>query len=135
MRDHAPRPAAQGVEESPQPLTPLEQRLTSLQLSHSIEALRDTALTMPVWAVLMCALFGGLVPALGTTAYYLTWPWPVFCLGMASAVYMLAQYVKQGAEDGDLDGPHWLKVVASAHIVIAGSWCLVTLIFWEPFAD
>ena len=29
---------------------------------------------------------------------------------------MLAQYVKQGAEEDDLDGPHWLKIVASAHV-------------------
>jgi two-component system cell cycle sensor histidine kinase PleC len=40
--------------------------------------------------------------------------------------------VKQAAEEGELDGNHWVGVVASAHVVIAGSWCLVTLMFWEP---
>jgi two-component system cell cycle sensor histidine kinase PleC len=111
---------------------PFDPQLNALQLSHSIEALRDCALTMPVWAAAMCIVFGGLVPALGTTPVYLTWFWPVFCLGMASAVFMLAQYVKQGAEDGELDGSHWVKVVASAHFVVAGSWSLVTLMFWDP---
>ena len=118
--------------EDPRPLEPLGQKLISLQLTHSIDALRDIAVTVPVWAVIMCALFGGLLPVFGTTSIYMTWPWPVFCLGMASAVYMLAQYVRQGAEEGDLDGPHWLKIVASAYVVVAGSWCLVTLFFWEP---
>ena len=128
MPEFAPEPAA----ENPRPVELLDQQLTSLQLSHSIEALRDIAITVPIWAAIMCALFGGLLPVFGTTSIYLTWPWPVFCLGMASAVYMLAQWVKQGAEEGDLDGPHWLKIVASAYVLVAGSWCLVTLFFWEP---
>jgi len=80
----------------------------------------------------MCVVFGGLLPVLGTTSIYITWPWPLFCLGIASAVVMLAQYVKQGADEGDLDGPHWLRIVASAYLLVAGSWCLVTLFFWEP---
>ena len=130
MPEYVPKRAV--PEENPRPLEPLDQQLSSLQLSLSIDALRDIAVTVPVWAMLMCVLFGGFVPALGTTSYTLTWPWPVFCLGMASAVYMLAQYVNQGAEEGDLDGPHWVNVVASAHVVVAGLWCLVTLIFWEP---
>jgi two-component system cell cycle sensor histidine kinase PleC len=111
---------------------PLEQRLNALQLKHSMEALRDTAVTVPVWALIMCVIFGGFVPALGTTPFYLTWPWPVFCVGMASAIYMLTQWVQQAADEGDLDGPHWVKVVASAHVVVTGLWCLVTLIFWQP---
>ncbi len=130
MPDYVPKRAVH--EEKPRPLEPLEQRLISHQLTHSIDALRDIAITVPLWAAIMCALFGGLLPVFGTTSIYITWPWPVFCLGMASAVYMLAQYVKQGAEEGDLDGPHWLKIVASAYVVVAGSWCLVTLFFWEP---
>ena len=118
--------------ENSRPHEALEQKLISLQLSHSIDALRDIAITVPVWAAAMCALFGGLLPVFGTTSIYITWPWPVFCLGIASAVYMLAQWVKQAAEEGDLDGPHWLRIVASAHVLVAGSWCLVTLFFWEP---
>jgi len=87
---------------------------------------------MPVWAAIMCALFGGLLPVFGTTSLSFTWPWPLLCLGMASVVFMLARHVKQAAEDEDLDGAHWLNVVASGHVVIAGSWCLVTLMFWDP---
>ena len=131
MPEYVPKPSFRGAQ-APRAAEPFEQHLSSLQLTHSIEALRDTALTTPVWAVIMCGLFGGLVPALGTTPFYLTWLWPLFCVGMASAVYILAQYVKQAAEEHDLDGPHWVKVVASAHVVVTGSWCLVTLMFWDP---
>jgi two-component system cell cycle sensor histidine kinase PleC len=131
MADYVPKSMLRGPQE-PRASEPFEQNLSSLQLTHSIEALRDTALTTPVWALIMCALFGGLLPVFGTTSIYMTWPWPIFCLGMASAVYMLAQHVRQAAEEHDLDGPSWLKIVASAHFVVAGSWCLVTLIFWEP---
>ena len=130
MADFSPKRAV--PDDKPRALEPLEQRLSSLQLSHSIEALRDIALTVPVWAAIMCAIFGGMLPVFGTTSIYITWPWPLFCLGIASAVFMLAQYVKQGAEEGDLDGPHWLKVVASAYLLVAASWCVVTLFFWEP---
>ena len=130
MADFLPKRAV--PDQKPRALEPLEQRLSSLQLTHSIEALRDIAVTVPVWAAAMCVLFGGLVPVFGTTSIYMTWPWPLFCLGIASAVYMLAQWIKQGAEEGDLDGPHWLRVVTSAHLLVAGSWCVVTLFFWEP---
>src|SRR5262245_4813846 len=131
MPEYMPKSMRQALEK-PRPLEPFEQHLSSLQLTHSIESLRDTALTMPAWAAIMCGLFGGLVPVLGTTSSYITWLWPVFCLGMASAVYMLAQYVRQAAEEADLDSPHWVKVVASAHIVVTGSWCLITVMFWDP---
>jgi two-component system cell cycle sensor histidine kinase PleC len=131
MPDHVPKRLLKGPDEL-RAAEPFEQHLSSLQLTLSIEALRDIALTVPAWALLMCLLFGGIVPVLGTTALYLTWPWPLFCLGMASAVYMLAQHVKLAAEEHDLDGAHWLKVVASAHVVVTGSWCLVTVIFWDP---
>ena len=131
MPEYVPKPLLNRTP-SPRPSEPLEQQLNAYQLSHSIEALRDTALTTPVWALIMCVVFGGLTPALGVTSLYITWPWPVFCLGMASAVYMLSQFVNQAADEGDLDGPHWLKVVASAHVVVTGSWCLVTLLFWDP---
>src|SRR5262245_56684095 len=82
--------------------------------------------------IFMCALFAGLLPAVGTTTIAFSWPWPIFCVGMASAVFMLSQFVKQAAEDGELEAPHWVNVVASAHFVVAGSWCLVTAIFWQP---
>ena len=131
MAEYVPKSLLQG-DAKPRAAEPFEQRLSSLQLTHSIEALRDTAITTPAWAVIMCVVFAGFVPVLGTTPLYLTWPWPVFCLGMASAVYILAQYVKQAAEEHDLDAQHWLTVVASAHVVVTGSWCLVTLIFWDP---
>jgi len=65
------------------PEPPLELRLYSHQLTHSIEALRDIAVTVPVWAAIMCVLFGGWLPVFGTTSIYITWLWPVFCLGMA----------------------------------------------------
>src|SRR5512147_1103041 len=122
MAEYVPKPLLHGAG-APRSVEPFEQHLSSLQLTHSIESLRDTALTTPLWAVIMCGLFGGLVPVLGTTPFYLTWLWPVFCLGMASAVYMLAQHVKQAAEEHDLDAAHWVKVVASAHVVVTGSWC------------
>jgi two-component system cell cycle sensor histidine kinase PleC len=131
MADYVPKRFLKGPEQ-PRAAEPFEQHLSSLQLTYSIEALRDIAVTVPLWAAIMCVIFGGLLPVFGTTSVYMTWPWPLFCLGMASAVYMLAQHVKQAAEEHDLDGPHWLKIVASAHVVVAGSWCLVTLIFWEP---
>ena len=131
MPNYVPKSMLKGAQE-PRSADAFEQHLSSLQLTHSIEALRDIALTVPAWALIMVALFGGVVPVLGTTAWYLTWPWPIFCLGMSSAVYMLAQHVKQSAEEHDLDGAHWLKVVASAHVVVTGSWCLVTVIFWDP---
>jgi two-component system cell cycle sensor histidine kinase PleC len=118
--------------ERTRPLEPFDQHFSSLQLTHSMASLRDIALTTPAWAALMCGLLGGLVPQLGTTPFYITWLWPVFCLGMASAVYILADYVKQAAEEADLDGPHWVKVVAAAHVVVTGTWCLVTVIFWDP---
>src|SRR5262245_31554489 len=124
-----PQPASDAASEKAHAF---DHQLNNLQLTHSIEALRDCAMTTPVWAGLMCIVFSGLVPALGTTPIYLTWFWPLFCLGMASAVVMLSQYVKQAGEDGELDGSHWVKVVASAHVVVAGSWCMVTLIFWHP---
>jgi two-component system cell cycle sensor histidine kinase PleC len=123
--------APEGAEKIRAP-EPFDQQLNALQLSHSIEALRDCAFTLPVWAGVMCLVFSGFVPLLGTVPLYMTWFWPLFCLGMASAVVMLAQHVKQAAEDNELDTLHWVKVVASAHVVIAGSWCMVTLIFWQP---
>src|SRR5215213_9722835 len=131
MPEFTPHSAAPGQEKA-RALELFEQRLASHQLSHSMEALRDTALSTPVWAVVMCALFSGFVPAIGTTSIYISWPWPVFCAGMAAAVFMLAQHVQQAADDGELDGAHWVKIVASAHVVVTGSWCLVTIIFWEP---
>ena len=53
--------------ENPRPHEALEQKLISLQLSHSIDSLRDIAITVPVWAAAMCALFGGLLPVFGTS--------------------------------------------------------------------
>src|SRR5262245_49468233 len=131
MAQYVPKSLLQGAAK-PRSTEPFEQHLSAMQLTYSIESLRDIALTMPIWALIMCTMFGGLVPILGTTPLYLTWPWPIFCLGMASAVYMLAQHVKMAADEADLDGAHWLKIVASAHVVVTGAWCLVTLIFWEP---
>src|SRR5262245_38065829 len=132
MADYSPKPFLPFGTDKPRLLEPLDQRLKALQVKHSIESLRDTAVTVPVWALTMCVIFGGYVPMLGETPLYLTWPWPVFCLGMASAVYMLAQWVQQSADEADIDGPHWVRIVASAHVVLTGAWCLITLIFWEP---
>lgn len=93
MTEFAPEPPVQ-KDDGRRSAETIEQRLSAFQLRLSIDTLRDTALTMPAWAALMCAVFGGLAPTLGTTSIYLSWPWPVFCLGMASAVVMLAQYVR-----------------------------------------
>ena len=64
MADYVPKRFLKGPEQ-PRAVEPFEQHLSSLQLTHSIEALRDIALTVPAWAVIMCALFGGVVPRSG----------------------------------------------------------------------
>jgi two-component system cell cycle sensor histidine kinase PleC len=130
MPEFLTRPASSGPDKARAP--DFEQRLKSLQLTLSTDALRDIAVTVPAWAGLMCILFAGYIPALGTTSIYLSWPWPFFCLAMTCAILVLHQHVKETAEDDELDGPHWVQVIASGHFIVAGSWCLVTLVFWEP---
>ena len=82
MPDYVPKPMRHG-DENPRPLEPLEQRLASLQLSHSMESLRDTALTMPAWAAIMCGLFAhnnGYSKRLWTALGFLCGIWAVAIL-------------------------------------------------------
>ena len=114
------------------PAKRLDRRLHVLQIGLSAEAIRDTALSSPLWAVIMAALFGGVLPELGNTPYSRSWPWVLLCAMAAAAVFILSRIVKSRTQKQQLDDGFWLPLVAVAYFVVAASWCLMTLIFWEP---
>jgi two-component system cell cycle sensor histidine kinase PleC len=112
--------------------TPLDERLHTVQLGLSVDGIRDTALSSPVWAAVMAGLFGGIVPDLGRTPFARSWPWVVLCAITGAAVFFLWRVVKTKAADEKLQGRFWRPLVASAYFSVAASWCLITPIFWEP---
>src|SRR3954470_2251689 len=93
----------------------LEQRLHSLQLGLSADAIRDTALSSPVWAAIMAGLFGGILPDLGNTPISTSWPWIAACAIVGAAVLVLWRLVKTRAILGTLQRPMWRLLVASAY--------------------
>src|SRR5437016_4890094 len=112
--------------------SPLERRLYALQLGLSADAIRDTALSSPVWAIIMAGLFGGIVPDLGKTPFTRSWPWVVLCATVAAAVLIVWRVVKTTAADGNIEARLWRLLVGSAYFCVAASWCLITVLFWEP---
>ena len=63
------------VAETTRPARRLDYRLHELQIGLSAEAIRDTALSSPLWAIIMAGLFGGILPELGNMAPSQSWPW------------------------------------------------------------
>ena len=114
------------------PKSLLQERLRTLQLGLSADAIRDTALSSPGWAVIMAALFGGFVPDLGHTPFYRSWPWIALCAFVGIAVLVLWRAVRTRAAQGKLEGRYWRLAVASAYLSVAASWCILTPLFWEP---
>jgi two-component system cell cycle sensor histidine kinase PleC len=110
---------------------PLACRLEALQLRLSVDAILYTALSSPVWATIVAVLFAGVLPDLGKTPLSQSWPWIALCAVVAAAVFILWRGATVRARQGRLQGNHWKALVVSAYFAVAGSWCLVTLIFWE----
>src|SRR5215831_11620999 len=96
---HASGPSA-GAQTAPKRL--LEERLRTLQLGLSADAIRDTALSSPGWAMIMAGLFGGFVPELGSTPFSRSWPWVVLCALVGIAVLVLWRVVKVRATQAKL---------------------------------
>jgi two-component system cell cycle sensor histidine kinase PleC len=118
--------------ETTRPARRLDHRLHALQIGLSVEAIRDTALSSPLWAIIMAGLFGGILPELGNTPTSQSWPWVLLCAVVAAGVFFLSRMVKSRTRNHQLDDRYWLPLVALAYFVVAASWCLVTFIFWEP---
>jgi two-component system, cell cycle sensor histidine kinase PleC len=111
---------------------PLGRRLEELQLRLSIDGILYTAVSSPLWAAIMAALFGGVLPHLGKTPASRSWPWIVLCAVVAAAVLILSRTAATRARQGRLYGTRWKMLVACAYFAVALSWCLVSLVFWEP---
>ena len=126
---HAPSAAA--TELFP-PSGELGQRLHAFQISLSVEAIRDTALSSPLWAIIMVALFGGILPDLGNTSFARSWPWIALCSVVAITVFVLSRIIKSKARVNGLEGSYWRPLVIAAYFLVAATWSLVSLIFWQP---
>ena len=114
------------------PSRPLEQRLYELQVALSVESIRDIALSSPFWALIMTALFGGILPEIGKTPYAYSSPWVALCAVIAVEVFIFARVIRAKARKSALSGRFWMPLVTLAYFVVSTSWCLVTLLFWEP---
>jgi two-component system cell cycle sensor histidine kinase PleC len=110
----------------------LDRRLRALQLKLSADAILDIALSSPLWAFIMAGLFGGFVRELGHTPLGETWPWILLCAAIGAAVLFVWRLVKRRAAEGALEGKAWRWLIAAAYLLVATSWCLVTVLFWEP---
>src|SRR5262249_41944985 len=114
-------PASSASEIIP-PAKRLEHRLRALQLSLSAEALRDIALSSPLWAAIMVALFGGILADLGTTSAAQSWPWIALCATVAAAIFFLSRIIRHRAQAEQLNGSCWTAVVIAAYFLVAASW-------------
>src|SRR5258705_4638212 len=121
---------SQPATEMLQPSSGIGQRLHALQISLSVETIRDVALSSPLWAIIMAALFGGILPDLGNTSLAQSWPWIVLCAVMGVAVFILSRIVKSKARTNGLEGDYWRPLVVAAYFFVSGAWCLVSVIFW-----
>ena len=109
----------------------LEGRLRAVQVSMSADAVRDVALTAPLWATCMTVLFNGVLPDIAEKPLSHSWPWVFLCLLSTACAFALSRAVKARVQGGELQGRQWILLVVGANFVVAATWSLVTWVFWE----